>query len=144
VGQTFTDAPNGISITTVSVSPAGALVHIAFDATACKPQPPSISVTPYSQSGKAGSTLGYSITVTNKNMVACPAQTYLVVPNLPSRWAQAPASYTVTLGYGASDTRTVAITSPGNAKPGVYNPSEKVNLSQKVYSKGVAVYTVIQ
>ena len=144
VGQIFTDSPNGISVATISVSPTGALMHIAFDPAACKLQPPSISITPAVQSGKAGSSLAYTVTVTNKSMVACPAQTYAVMPNLPSRWTQGPSSYSVTLGYGASDTRTVSITSPGNAKPGDYQPSEKINLSQKLYSKRSAVYSVIQ
>ena len=144
VGQTFTDPTYGISVTTTSISPEGATVHVAFDPAACALQAPSISITPSNQSAQAKSTLSYTVTVTNRNFAACPAQTYVVMPKLPSRWSQTPGSYTVTLGYGASDTRAVSVTSPGNAKPGSYTVSEKANISQKIYSQRDAVYSVIQ
>ena len=143
VGQTFTDPTYGISVTTTSISPEGATVHVAFDPAACVLQTPSMSITPSNQSAQAKSTLTYTVTVTNRNLAACPAQTYIVVPKLPSRWSQAPGSYTVTLGYGASDTRGLAITSPLSAKLGSYTVSEKANLSQKIYSQRNAVYSVI-
>ena len=144
VGNTFTDPDYGISVTTLSVSSAGATVNVSFDPAACVLRSPSISITPSNQSAQAKSTLTYTVTVTNRNIIACPAQAYVVVPKLPSRWSQTPGSYTVTLGYGASDTRAVAITSSGNAKLGIYTVSEKANLSQKIYSQRDAVYSVTQ
>jgi len=90
VGQTFTDPTYGISVTTTSISPQGATVQVAFDPAACVLQTPSISITPSNQSAQAKSTLSYTVTVTNRNLAACPAQTYVVVPKLPSRWSQSP------------------------------------------------------
>ena len=144
VGQTFADPSYGISVTTSSISPSGATVHVAFDPAACVLQTPSMSITPSNQSGQANSTLTYTVTVTNRNIAACPAQTYAVMPKLPSRWWQTPGSYTVTLGYGASDTRALAVTSPGNANRGCYTVTEKANLNQKIYSERNAVYSVVQ
>jgi hypothetical protein len=143
VGNTFTDPAYGISVTTLSVSSAGAIVHVAFDPAACVLQTPSISISPSNQSGRAKSTLTYIVTITNRNIAACPAQTFVVMPKLPSRWSQTPGSFTVTLGHGASDTRAVAVTSPGTAKLGSYTVSQKANLSQKLYSQRDAVYSVI-
>jgi hypothetical protein len=143
VGQTFTDPTYGISLTTTSVSQAGAIVHVNFDPSVCVPQAPALSISPSSQSASASSTLNYTVTVTNNNLAACPAQTYAVTSKLPSRWTQTPSSYTVVLGYGASDTRTVSITSPVNAKPGSYTVSVKASLSQKVYLQRNALYSVI-
>src|SRR5207244_9842922 len=100
VGKTFTDSDYGISVTTLSVSSAGTIVHIAFNPAACVLQSPSISITPSTQSGHPKSTLTYTITVANRNIAACPAQSYVVSPKLPSQWSQTPGSYTVTLGYG--------------------------------------------
>src|SRR5690606_38977399 len=47
---------------------------------------PSVSLTPSSQSGLAGATLGYSVTVTNRDEAGNPAATFALTSSLPSGW----------------------------------------------------------
>lgn len=116
VGKAFTDSAYGISITTLSVSPAGAQVRISFGgAPPCSQLAPTASVTPTNQSGIAGGTLSYSVTMTNMDTTACPPSTYTITPNLPAGWAMTPASFTEILPPGATVTRYFNVTSVDTA-----------------------------
>src|SRR5207302_1308460 len=77
-GRTFTDPEYGISITTQSADATGATVQVTIPSSAsCVRQTPTVTlVSPSSQSAAAGQSLTYSVTVTNNDSAACPAQQF--------------------------------------------------------------------
>ena len=87
VGQTVRDATLGVTISTVSTGLTGALIRVTFGSTSCTAAAPAVSITLSSQSGAAGSTLSYTITVTNKSGAGCPASTFSLSAAAPSGWS---------------------------------------------------------
>ena len=83
-GQSFTDAANGITISHQGVSGGVANVGVSLGGALCSRQPPTVSVTPSSQTMPAGSSLNYSVTVQNNNSAACGASSFNLAQVLPA------------------------------------------------------------
>ncbi len=101
-GQSWTDSVNGIQIRNDGVSGATASVSVAFGGGTCARLAPGVSVSPASQSGAAGATLGYALTIQNNNSAACPSSVFNLTQALPSGFAGSLATSSVTLASGAS------------------------------------------
>ena len=109
-GQSFSDPTNGISITNQGASGNAATVAVSFSGTACTRTAPAISVGPGSQTATPGSTLGYSVTVTNLNSAACGTSTFNLAQGLPSGFSGVfgAASLPIAAGSSASTNWSVA------------------------------------
>src|SRR5215471_20363992 len=60
-GSSFTDTINGVTVTQMDHDVNTATVQVALT---CAPVPPTLSVSPSSQSSKAGATVTYTVSVT--------------------------------------------------------------------------------
>ncbi len=113
-GKSYTDAAAGVTITPLSVSDTGAQVQVTFGSTpppTCTNVTPTLTITPTTQTGTAGSTLSYSLTLKNNDTTACASSTYTITPTLPTGWYMTPGTFTETLAPGASVSETFSITS---------------------------------
>ena len=137
----------------VQVSDAATPVHTAScDATytvlppapVCSIANPVISISPTSQSGQAGSTLLYSISIRNMDSEACDATTYSVASSLPAGWSGLPSPDRVTLVPGGTGSMTLSVTSTNTASPAdyVFNITISDVLNSSHSASGNAVYTI--
>jgi hypothetical protein len=108
---------------------------------------PSISITPPNPRELAGSTLTYTVSVTNNDEVACGESTFrLNVANCPSDWTCSLSKSSITISPGSTDSSTqIYVTSPSTATPGTYTFEVAVhNLNATKYWRvGEGKYTVI-
>jgi uncharacterized repeat protein (TIGR01451 family) len=125
VGKSFTDPDAGVTIATTWASSTSASVAVTFGTggtQACVPANPTVSVSPpKSQSVKAGSTVTYTVSVTNNDNTACAASSFALQASVPSGWSAAFASSTLTLSSGANASTTVQVTSSNSASGGSYS-----------------------
>lgn len=119
-GQVFNDATNGIRVTTQSISTGTALVAVETTVAQCARSTPSVQTSPTSLSGAPGSTLRYSVSITNRNSSSCGNSTFAMGQTVPSGFAGAFSSSSVTLAPGASTTISWSVASNAQAGDGVY------------------------
>lgn len=130
VGQTFNDPVSGITITTQSVSSAGAVVQVTFgdpgsgtpNTPTCTNTNPSLSIDPSNAQASPGQSITYIFTLTNNDPSACSPSTYAVSSNSSfSGWVMNPSSFSEELQSGDSISRTFTIASATYTTPGTYN-----------------------
>lgn len=119
-GQSFVDATNGITITNQGVLSGIATVAVTFNGGSCARSAPVVSVSPASQTAAPGTTLNYSVSVTNKNTTYCGSSSFNVAQALPSGFVGRFGAATLTIAAGASATTTWSVTSPTTALPATY------------------------
>ncbi|MGI9286881.1 MAG: hypothetical protein ACR2P1_15955, partial [Pseudomonadales bacterium] len=90
-GASFVDDANGITVTHVSHTPAYITVEVQLDGStpACTATAPLVSLSPASQSAEAGSTLNYTVSVTNTDTSACANSSFALDDNVPAGWTGA-------------------------------------------------------
>jgi hypothetical protein len=124
VGQSFTDSTAGVTITPVSVSSTGAAVSVSFGPLVCVRANPTIALSPsQSQWVQPGSTVTFTMSVTNNDNAGCTASTFALQAAAPSGWTANLTAPTLTLSPGASAATTLQVTSPAAATNGVYTSS---------------------
>jgi len=123
--ETFTDAANGITVTQVAHDSTRALVRVELSSV-CDPTPPSVSVTPAVQDGRAGTSLTYAVAVANNDATTCPASTFTVSGASPSGWTLSITPSVLTLGPGSTANAMVTLTSPAAAPAGRYDAAVNV------------------
>ncbi|MGQ0796112.1 MAG: Ig-like domain-containing protein, partial [Nitrosopumilaceae archaeon] len=143
-GTIFEDPINGVIVRPLSNSATSATVEIQFGPGTCIRSSPTMSMSPSTQWGYAGNTLPYSLTITNRDSIACGPSNFTVNSSLPSGWSQTPLVPSVTLSPGASSTVQVQITSSPSAAPEFYTLYETVvNTSDTAYqATSSAIYNV--
>jgi len=117
IGQSYTDSTAGVTITPVSVGSSGASVSVTLNTsqTSCVRANPTLTPSTQSLSAAAGTTLSYSLTVTNRDSSSCSASSFNLAATAPTGWGKNFAAPTLTLAPGASATTTLSITSPTTA-----------------------------
>jgi hypothetical protein len=121
-GASFSDATAGFSVSLVSRTPDYATVDVTVGvSTACSRSQPTLAISPAMQSGMAGQSLGYSVTLVNGDSAACPASSYsLAAAGLASGWVGTTSPGSVTVAPGASASVTLTVTSPVTASAASY------------------------
>lgn len=119
-GQSWTDSVNGITITHQGLSGSGATVGVVMGSATCTRAAPGISVSPASQTASAGSTVGYSVTVTNRDSAACAASAMSLAQALPAGFSGAFGNSTLSLAAGASTVVTWSVASSANVADATY------------------------
>ena len=112
-GRTFSDAAAGLSLTTLSVGSAGSTVSVTLQPTAptCTPAAPRVTVTQSTTSAVApGTTVGYSVIVTNNDPAGCNSATFSLVASVPSSWAASLAAPLLSLAPGVTGSTTLSLT----------------------------------
>jgi Gametolysin peptidase M11 len=118
-GETFVDSVNGISITHVSHDSARATARVQFTSP-CISSAPSITLSPQAQSGTAGSSKSYLLSMTNSDAPACATSTFTFNDAVPAGWTGTLSTPSVTLSPGAAGQTTLSVTSAGGALAGTY------------------------
>lgn len=144
--------PNGIytfseaakNITNLATYPYVGSASAHINVGNCTPRNPSISLSPLTQSGSAGSALTYTATVTNNDSTNCGASSFSVsTAGLPSGWIATSASLTSVLP-AATGTVSLTITSPSTALPIAYSfAATAANITTTGYSGSVSGSYVI-
>lgn len=101
-GQSWTDTANGITVTSQGVSGSTANVSVSFGGAVCTRQAPTLSVSPASQDAAPGTTLAYTLTLTNNNSAACSSSTFNFGQTLPSGFTGSLGATSVSLAAGAT------------------------------------------
>ncbi|EKE75966.1 Ig-like domain-containing protein [Gallaecimonas xiamenensis] len=119
-GNTFTDPSTGISISTQYISPDYAEVLVSTSQTGagfqCQLSDPSVSVTTSTTGDVApGTTLSYSVKVTNNDAASCGKNTFSMDLPLPEGWKASIFGRDQTLAPGQTGTATLMLTSPSTA-----------------------------
>ncbi|MGJ0515547.1 MAG: NEW3 domain-containing protein [Methylomicrobium sp.] len=136
-GGSFTDTANGVSVTQVSHSDSKVTVTVQLGASSsCQSGTPSLAISPSGQSGSAGSSLLYNVSLTNTDWSGCPNSSFNLSSMLPSGWSGSVSPATLTLGPGQSATATLTVASPSTANGGSYGLA--VNVSDAANSKHAA------
>jgi hypothetical protein len=125
-GQSFTDSANGITVTQVAHDSTHATARVEFTAP-CTATAPSLSMSPPAQSGTAGSSRTYAVSVTNRDAPACAPSTFALNRAVPSGWAATLSAPTLTLAPGATGQATLTVTAASTALPATYNVTANVS-----------------
>lgn len=142
-GQTFTDAEAGVTITTVSVGPSGALVGVSFAPQPCARANPTVTISP-SQSPwmSSGGTATFSVSVSNNDGNGCSAAAFSWQAAVPGGWMAEFAAPSTTVAPGEKTSTTLQVTSPMGASDGFYGIN--VNASNGSYvGNAPATYVLV-
>ena len=112
VGQTFVDAAVGVSIMPLSSDVNGALVRVTFDAQPCVGNAPSVTFSPSSQTGAPGTTLQYTMMVTNNNPGSCAPAPMAFSATMPAGWSASFSPASASVATGATISTTLSVTAP--------------------------------
>lgn len=119
-GQSWTDAVNGIGITTQSVGTGSATVSIAMAGPTCSRAAPTVSLAPAAQSGAPGSAVRYSVSITNRDSSACSSSIFAFGQALPTGFSGSFGSASISLAPGASANVDWSVASASSATDGSY------------------------
>ncbi|HEU4869845.1 MAG TPA: hypothetical protein VFT08_03195, partial [Pyrinomonadaceae bacterium] len=121
VGQTFTDAEAGVTITTVSVGPTGAIVDVTVSSQPCVRANPTLTLAPSQSPWKAaGATATFNVSLRNNDSAGCNPASFNWQAAAPTAWVAGFASPTMTIGPGTTGTTTLQVTSPLGTVDGFY------------------------
>jgi len=134
----FTDNANGITIAALSVGTANASVQVSFE---CANLSPTVSMSPASQLGANGTTLNYTVNITNRDASNCGNGTFSLNGALAAGFSGNFSASSVTLAPGASTTVNWAITA-NSASDGNHNHSLTVSEAGRPSSSATATYQI--
>lgn len=103
---------------TNSASQMEATYIVSAPTPACTRAYPGVSISPSSQSGAAGASVSYQVTVTNRNSSECGTSAFGMSGVLPSGWSGVYSSSSLSLSPGASASTTWTVTSAGTSNAG--------------------------
>jgi len=147
VGQSYADSEAGITITTDWADSSGASVNVALEpqAPVCVQANPTISLSPGESDWVApGTTVDYTVTITNHDSLDCATNTFGLGATAPTFWTADFSQPVLTLGPGATATTTLAVASPSAAADGFYTIDVSASNSTDVAyaTAGSATYVV--
>lgn len=128
VGQTYNDSNAAITMTTTQLTSSSAAVQVTFGPVPCVQANPSMALSPStSQWVSGGTTVNYTVTVTNNDNAGCSASDFNLQAtvydsnnNVVSGWTIAFGSNSLTISPGSSGSTGLAVTSPKSATDGFY------------------------
>ncbi len=119
VGQSFQDGSTGVTITLLSADSTGATIAVSYGASTCVSANPTLTSS-QSQTAHPGTTLTYTISVTN-NDVACGTSSFNLQAVAPDGWVAASSVSTLNIASGASSSASIQVTSPTSSTSGSYS-----------------------
>lgn len=145
VGSSFTDSTAGVTITVTWANSTGAGVDVTLGSqTTCKRAAPSLLLSSSSQSVAAGTTLSYTVAVTNNDSSACGTGSFSLARTLPSGWSGTLAAASLSIAPGSVASTTLTVTSPTTATAGTYSLGATAtnSASTSLTGSGSSTYTV--
>jgi len=124
-GESFVDSANGITVTQMSHNNDYLTLQVEFDGVnpTCTVMAPTMSVSPQSQGGAAGTTLAYAVSVSNADSANCEASAFSLDRNIPGGWTGTFSTTTLILLPGQTGQATLYVTSADDAFPTTYGLS---------------------
>ena len=120
-GQTWVDPYSNLSITVQSATASGLTISVAYSGTAsCTQANPTVSMSPANPSVSAGSSVTYTVSVTNKNSASCPTGSFSLASSQPAGWIGALSAASLTINPGQTMSATLTETVPATATAGTY------------------------
>jgi len=122
-GRTFTDAAAGVAVSVVSVDANGAVVDVTVPGGGggtCARAAPAVSVSGPTAAVAAGSSISYTVAVTNQDSSACAATSFALARTVPAGWSGTLGAASLSLSPGASGTTTLTVVSASGAAAGGY------------------------
>jgi len=121
VGQSYTDAQAGVTLSTLAADSTGASVQVTFGAVSCAGANPTVALSPSgTQYVAPGAAVSYTVTVTDTDSTSCPAAPFTLQSTAASGWTAAFATASLTLSPGTSGSTTLTLTAPSTAS-GLYS-----------------------
>jgi hypothetical protein len=118
IGQSYSDTPNGITLTNQGVAGNVATVGVVIGGASCTRNAPGVTVSPASHSGAPGTTRSYTASVVNNNTAACGSSAFALTQALPAAFAGSLSASSLSLGAGASASATWSVTPGATAADG--------------------------
>jgi alpha-galactosidase-like protein len=144
VGRSYTDPNINMTITPLSVGSSGASVMVSFGPQPCVRANPTLTISPStSQWISPGTTVNYTVSVTNTDTAGCVASSFDLRTGVPAQWVASFDESTITLSSGGNATATLRVTSPSSATNGYYNVGVDVANSASGYSSSASVTCAI-
>lgn len=110
-----------LSATDASIANHTGSASASYTVTApCIANAPALGLLPASQSGQAGSTLRYAVSLANRDGSTCAVSTFNLFHSLPSGWSGSVSPGTFTLAPGQTGSATLTVTSPAGVGSGTY------------------------
>jgi hypothetical protein len=140
-GESFVDDVNGITITLVSQNATSAKAQVEFR---CAPASPVLTVSPQAQSGTAGLSRTYTVSVTNSSTAGCGARAFNLGSTVPAGWTAVLSTSSLTLNPESTGSATLTVTSSASAASGTYGATvEATDIGSPVHSSvATATYSV--
>ena len=125
LGQSFSDTNAGVTIMPVSMTASSAAVQVTMTPQPCVRANPTVTVSPgQSQWVPAGTTVSYTMSVTNTDGSGCASSTFALGDAVPAGWMALLGTPSLTLSPGASGSAGLQVASPGGTPDGFYQLSQ--------------------
>src|SRR6185369_1871058 len=120
VGESFTDAVSGVSITLMAADANHASVKVTMGGDLCTPRNPTVTIAPSGFSGTPGTVATYTATITNNDATGCGNTSFTLSNSVPADWVGSLDKTAITLAPGTSTTAKFLVTSSTTAGGGRY------------------------
>jgi hypothetical protein len=144
VGQSYTDATNGITLTNQGVAGNTATVGVSIGGASCTRSAPTVTVSPASQTGAPGSLRSYTVNVVNRNSSACGSANFGLAQTLPAGFGGNLSANTLAIAAGANASATWQVTSPTTAADGTATLDVSAGESGGTATTAHAAYVVLR
>ncbi|MDC7714928.1 NEW3 domain-containing protein [Vogesella sp. LYT5W] len=129
VGKSYTDTSAGVTITPTWANSTGIGVDVTFSKSSCNRANPSVVMSTQASSVKAGSTVIYTVVVTNNDSSECASSNFNLQGTLPTGWTEAWSASQMNIGAGSTASTSVTITSSTTSTAGTYSITGKATNS---------------
>ena len=120
-GETYTDPATGFSVQQLGHDALASTARVRMG-TSCVTAP-TVSLSPRDQSGSAGASRIYDVSLVNNDGSGCNASAFAVAGNAPSGWGSVMSSANVQLAPGATAQLSWTLTPTASAAAGTYGVS---------------------
>lgn len=121
VGQSYFDADAGVTMTLLSMDSTGASVSVTFAPQPCVQANPSVALSPSGTEWvMPGSTVNYTVTVTNNDSSGCSASSFNLSAGVPAGFTASLGSSSLSASPGASVSMSLQVTSSPTVAEGLY------------------------
>lgn len=121
VGTSYSDGDLTLATEWADGGTAGINVQVDGTVATCSRANPSLSITPgESEWVAAGTSVTYTLTLTNRDSSACSSNSFTLSKGVPSGWSSVLGNSSLTLAPGASASTTLSVTSSSSATDGFY------------------------
>ena len=126
---------------TASNAQSGMATGSATYSVTCTRLPPTLTLSPVTQSGQAGDPLDYTATVTNRD-IGCAASTFTLASTVDAGWTATYGTPAPSVGSGTSGTSTLTVTSAAGTTLGDHPIAAAVTRAEGAGAMASATYTV--